>query len=278
VHDRLMLAEGPARPDVYWTQNTWFDPVFIKAESIGQLAAGLRSLQRNWALFPTAHHRRAALIAEKLPHVSAKPLTFPNPAPKAPLGSWTLLEPNLVLAAAHCASPFPNGEASFVEDHVNPPARAYLKLWEAFTLMGRMPHAGQRCLDLGACPGSWTWVLQGLGANVIAIDKSPLVPRIMALPGIEFRAGSAFAGKPQDIGPVDWLFSDVICYPARLLRVVREWMDSGLCKNFVCTLKFQAETDFETTRAFAAIPGSTILHLSVNRHELTWINLHQDTP
>ena len=76
-------------------------------------------------------HRRATLIPEQLPKVSAKPLVFGTPAPAAPLGSWTLLDSGTVLAAPYCTSPFPNGEVDFVEDRAGPPSRAYLKLWEA---------------------------------------------------------------------------------------------------------------------------------------------------
>jgi 23S rRNA (cytidine2498-2'-O)-methyltransferase len=65
--------------------------------------------------------------------------------------------------------------------------------------------------------------------------------------------------------------SDVICYPARLLEWVNEWIDSGLCRNFICTLKMQGKADHETTRAFADIPGSHIVHLTANKNELTWI-------
>jgi 23S rRNA (cytidine2498-2'-O)-methyltransferase len=41
----------------------------------------------------------------------------------------------------------------------------------------------------------------------------------------------------------------------------------------VCTLKFQGPTDHETARRFAAIPGSRLMHLHHNKHELTWIKL-----
>ena len=78
---------------------------------------------------------------------------------------------------------------------------------------------------------------------------------------------------PAAIGPVDWLFSDVICYPARLLALVERWLAAGLARNFVCTLKFQGETDLATAGRFAAIPGSRLLHLHHNKHELTWIRL-----
>src|SRR5262245_4490032 len=102
-HGRLFLADGPARPAA-WAANIWHDPQEIAFESISQAAAALRAMQRNWALYPHRLHRRASLIQGKLPHVSAKPLIFPAPLPKAPLGSWMLLDANRLLAAPHCAS------------------------------------------------------------------------------------------------------------------------------------------------------------------------------
>jgi 23S rRNA (cytidine2498-2'-O)-methyltransferase len=271
-HGALCLVDGPPQP-VAWCANVWYDPVQISIASIGDGAKALRTIQRNWALYPCGLHRRAALIEEALPHVSARPLTFPSPAPSAPLGSWTLIDPNTILAAARCSSPFPNGEVSFVENKSAPPNRAYLKLWEALTLIGRHPGAGERCLDLGSSPGGWTWVLQSLGARVISVDKAPLAPDIAALPSVEFRRTSAFALAPSDIGPVDWLFSDVVCYPSRLLALVERWLESGMARNFVCTLKFQGATDHAMARRFAAIPGSRLMHLHHNKHELTWVKL-----
>lgn len=272
TYGRLVVAPGPPR-DVAWVANVWHEPVRLTISSIGDAAKQLRAIQRNWALYSFAHHRRAALIAEKLPKVSAKPLRFGEAAPIAPLGSWTLIDPQTVLAAARCSSPFPNGEAHFVEDKTAPPSRAYLKLWEAFTILGIRPKPGEQCLDLGASPGGWSWVLQQLGARVIAIDKAPLEPRILALPGIEQRQESAFALDPRDVGQVDWLFSDVVCYPKRLLTLVEKFLAAGTVRNFLCTIKFQGATDFETQQRFAAIPGSRLLHLHNNKHELTWVKL-----
>ena len=162
VDGRLVFADGPARPAA-WAQNIWHDPVRIEFASIKGGAKALRGIQRNWALWSQRHHRRAALIQENLPHVSAKPVVFPSPLPTAPLGSWTLLDESTIIAAARCSSPFRNGEVTFVENRTAPPNRAYLKLWEALTLFGEQPGPGDRCLDLGACPGGWTWVLHELG-------------------------------------------------------------------------------------------------------------------
>jgi len=274
LHGRLAFAPGPAR-QIAWVANVWHDPRRIPIASIADGARALRAIQRNWALYAFGLHRRASLIGDRLPHVSARPLNFPAASPAAPLGSWTLLDANTILASAHCSSPFPNGEIRFVEDRGGPPNRAYLKLWEALTIAGRHPGCGSLCLDLGSSPGGWSWALHKLGARVISVDKAPLEPSTAALPGIDFRRASAFSLDPAAIGPIDWLFSDVICYPARLLRLVETWLASGLARNFVCTLKFQGATDMQTAGRFAAIPGSRLVHLCHNKHELTWIKLAQ---
>jgi 23S rRNA (cytidine2498-2'-O)-methyltransferase len=70
---------------------------------------------------------------------------------------------------------------------------------------------------------------------------------------------------------LDWLCSDVICYPARLLALVQRWIAADKALRMICTLKFQGETDHATAAAFAAIPGGTLLHLHHNKHELTWL-------
>ena len=153
VHRRLLIAAGAPRPAA-WAANVWLDPQKIAIASISDAAAKLRAIQRNWAVYAPVLHRRAMLIQEQLPKVSARPLVFGSQVPTAPLGSWTLLDAGTVLASPHCASPFPNGEVRFVEDHAGPPSRAYLKLWEALTLIGLPPRAGEMCLDLGSAPAA----------------------------------------------------------------------------------------------------------------------------
>jgi 23S rRNA (cytidine2498-2'-O)-methyltransferase len=277
VHGRLVLAPGAPRPAA-WAQNVWYAPRRIAIASIGEAAKALRAIQRNWALYAFQLHRRAALIEARLPPLKPKPLAFPNPPPAAPLGSWTLLAPDLLLAAQHCASPFVHGEAQFAEDREAPPNRAYLKLWEALTRLGRRPGPGELCLDLGASPGGWTWVLLELGARVVAVDKAPLDPRIAARAQAQEEKGrltmrqeSAFALDPKQLGQVDWLFCDVACYPDRLLAMMRRWVAAGSCGTIVATIKFQGPTELAAQRAFASIPGSQLMHLFHNKHELTWI-------
>jgi 23S rRNA (cytidine2498-2'-O)-methyltransferase len=272
LHGRLRVTEDPP-VHAAWAANIWWDAERIGVRSIGDAAKKLRRRQRNWALYAPDHRGRAQLIADKLPHVSARPLELGEVAPDAPLGSWTLLERDVVLAAADCSNPFPNGVASFVEDRHGPPSRAYLKLWEAFARVRRQPAPGERCLDLGAAPGGWTWLLARTGAEVVAVDRAPLAPGLERRKNVTWRQGSAFALDPAEIGPVDWWCSDIIAYPDRLLELVTRWLDAGLVRNLVCTVKFQGPTDHEAAARFAALPGAQLFHLSQNKHELTCVVL-----
>jgi 23S rRNA (cytidine2498-2'-O)-methyltransferase len=208
-----------------------------------------------------------ALITERLPPVKARALVFPEPAPAGHLGAWTLLSPDLMLASPTKTSPFVGGECRFVEDHIGPPSRAYLKLWEACTRIGAWPQPGETCLDLGAAPGGWTWAIARLGANVTAIDRAPLAAEVAAMPGVSWRAGSAFSLPPEN---VDWLFSDIIAYPEPLLDLVQTWIAAGTTGRIVCTIKLQGETDHDAVARFVAIPGARVMHLFHNKHELTF--------
>ena len=268
-HDRLFITEDEPIAAA-WAMNTWFDAEYLGVPSIREAADALRERQRSWAAYAPHHRGRAELITAKLPHVSAKALAIGAPAPNAPLGSWTLLSPGLMLAAAHCSSPFPNGVANLIEDRTGPPSRAYLKLWEAFLRVGRWPTPGERCLDLGASPGGWTWMLAHLGAYVTAVDKAPLDERVEGMPEVRFRSASAFSIEPESFGELDWLCSDVIAYPKRMYALVERWHRSGNVRNMIVSMKFQGETDHEIARAFASIEGSQLFHLHHNRHELTF--------
>ena len=266
-HGRLALSPDPP-VQVAWALDIWTAPREVEVPSIKTAADALRAMQRNWAGYAVDYHRRSSLIAERLPVVKARPLCFPEPAPTAHLGAWTLLAPDRLLASASKTSPIINGACHFEQDHIGPPSRAYLKLWEALTRLGRWPAPGERCIDLGASPGGWTWVLATLGARVTAVDKAPLDPRIGAMAGVTQRLDSAFALAPEQ---TEWLFSDVIAYPDRLLALVRCWIEAGAARHIVCTIKFQGPTDHDAADAFAAIPGAQVIHLFHNKHELTFL-------
>lgn len=273
--ERLLGVKGSPVQAV-WAQNIWLTPRLLQVSSINDAAKVLKKIQRNWILFPTAERGRSRLIQEKLPVLLVKPQIFGAPLPTAAIGSWTMWDKTTVIASAQCSSPYPNGEYMFVENLIGPPNRAYLKLWEGFTRLGKKPCPGDLCVELGSAPGGWTWVLAELGARVFSIDKAPLDKKLMHHPLIEHCKGSAFALEPEVAGEIDWLFSDVVCYPERLLQLVERWLDKGHCQRFFCTVKFSGSTDFATLERFLSIPGSRAIHLFANKHEVTWIRLPEE--
>lgn len=274
IKDRLVFSSQPATKS-YWAQNIWHNPKIIQINSINDAARKLNSLQSNWCLYSHTLHRRAKLILDKLPPVISSPLSFPVSLSTTPPGSFTLLDENTLLVSTECSSPFPNGKALFVEDKNGPPNRAYLKLYEALTIAGTTPQPGEFCIDVGGSPGGWAWVINQCGANVLTIDRSSLSPSIQKLKGVTFQKRDAFKLLPGEFENqhIDWLFSDIICYPEKLYDWILEWVDSGICKNFICTIKFKGEPDLSIANKFNAIPGSKVQHLFHNKNELTWIKL-----
>jgi 23S rRNA (cytidine2498-2'-O)-methyltransferase len=275
-YDRLVVLKGSFNPKLVWHQNAWKAPQIEKIESIGKAAKFLKGLGRNWAHYPFQSVRRGELIAKALPYVSFGRLNFGDKKPSAPVGSFSLLDNDTIIYSQECTSVFKNGEVIFNEDKINPPSRAYLKLWEAFTLIDDediLPKEGDLTLDVGSCPGGWTWVLANYGADVYSYDKAPLHESLFGHEKIKFFKQSAFALEPKEFDrPIKWFCSDIICYPPKLLNLVKKFYDSGIVENFICTIKFQGETDFETMNKYLEyIPGSKIYHLHNNKHEVTWI-------
>jgi 23S rRNA (cytidine2498-2'-O)-methyltransferase len=129
-----------------------------------------------------------------------------------------------------------------------------------------MPKPGSKCLEIGASPGGWTWALSRLGAQVTAVDRAPLAPSLQSVP---FLKRDAFSLKPEDFPDAEWIFSDVVSTPQKLLEWVRPWLATDA--ELVCTLKFQGEEDAAVLDAFEEI--GQIMRLFHNKHELTWVRV-----
>lgn len=269
--DNVFLVQGPCKPLV-WSQNQWLNPVICNYSSIKDAQNILRNAAKHWHLSAASLNRRALLIQEGLPKWKIKTQAPYQPISTIPLASYAVISNNEMIYSSECQWPYPDGKIPFAEDHLQPPSRAYLKLWEVFTRLGVKPTSNDLCIDLGACPGGWTWVLTELGAHVISVDRSPLDEKLMANPLVNFTKKDAFQMTPDKFPNTTptWILSDLICYPSKLLEFIHEWLQSGTKANFICTIKFQGHTDFAITKKFLEIPGSTAFHLWANKHEVTW--------
>lgn len=265
--DLVIYSGLKARP--LWAQFVGENPEIKNFKSISDGAQLLLSQHKRWCSLSIREHRRAELIQEKVFRYKIPQLKFLQDVPVQDWGFWSLLDKNEMLICKKIDSSVPNGEVKFAETQ-EPPSRAYLKLWEVMTYYKIKPTKGQKVLDLGACPGGWTWVLSNVGCDVTAIDKAELDPKVLSMEGVHYLKGDAFKLGGDDLGIPDWVFSDVICYPKDLLELVQNWMEAGV-KNFICTLKFKGETDWSTIHEFQKIPDSRLVHLCANKHELTFI-------
>jgi 23S rRNA (cytidine2498-2'-O)-methyltransferase len=166
--------------------------------------------------------------------------------------------------------------AGFVDirDNKAPPSRAFKKLEEAFVVFNTSPAPGSTCVDLGACPGGWTYVMAHRGLKITAIDRSPLDPSLMANKAVTFIQGDAFTWIPPK--PVTWLVCDVITTPDKTLELLDKWLSKHLCSHLCVTVKFKGTPDFQALAAIRALLAEKTewfggKQLTNNKNELTVI-------
>lgn len=160
------------------------------------------------------------------------------------------------------------------------PSRSYLKVEEAFVVLGREPAAGETVCDLGAAPGGWSYSAAKRGARVVAVDNGPLKGGALDHPLIEHRREDAFKFAPRDGETFDWMFCDLVEDPHHVLHnLVAPWLERGWCRHFVVILKFGRTDPLALLREVRA-SGSVfsrcarnlrIRHLYHDREEFTLV-------
>ena len=171
----------------------------------------------------------------------------------------------------HSIWPWAGGVIPVAEDRAAP-SRAFAKLTEALARLGRSMGPGDRCVDLGASPGGWSYVALAKGAQVIAVDRSPLREDLMRDPRLEFVRGDAFSFRPARA--VDWLVCDVIAAPERSAAMLLEWLGRSETRWFVVTLKLKGDADRAKLdgirRDLATLADPLfLLRLNANKGEVT---------
>lgn len=272
----LHLFQRDSKPKNWlWSQNTWQQLDYFVFDSIAHAGRLLKERGARWCHYPTQWHRRASLIQDCLPKIKAPPLDLTDKCPTQPLGSWCLLSPNEILCSTQCSSSFPNGELKLIEDK-SAPSRAYAKLHEIFLRTQIRPQKDDICLDLGSSPGGWTHVLRRLECQVFSFDRAPLSPELMADSKVVHQIGDAFALKPKRYaaeGKLQWLFSDLACYPKDAFELIERWSKAQCADRFVCSIKLTNDFDMKDLKKFESVDGSQLIHLLSNKHELTWFKL-----
>jgi len=154
------------------------------------------------------------------------------------------------------------------------PSRSYLKVEEAYILLGREPQPDETVCDLGAAPGGWSYSAAKRGARVVAIDNGPLKGGALNHPLITHRLEDAFkyrpsfaqasAGGPAGSEIFDWLFCDLVEEPHHVMQnIIAPWLANRWCRRFVLNLKFGHVDSLGLLREIRA-PGSPFAESAVN--------------
>ena len=170
-----------------------------------------------------------------------------------------------------------HGQRRMADDDLAP-SRSYLKIEEAYVVLGREPMAGETVCDLGAAPGGWSYSAAKRGARVLAIDNGPLKGGALNHPQIEHWREDAFKYRPVEGKVLDWLFCDLVEEPHHVMQhLVAPWLAQGWCRRFVIILKFGrvdpiallGELRGPESPFTQHAPGFRIRHLYHDREEFT---------
>jgi 23S rRNA (cytidine2498-2'-O)-methyltransferase len=169
------------------------------------------------------------------------------------------------------------GQRRMADDEAAP-SRSFLKVEEAYGVLGREPQPGETVCDLGAAPGGWSYSAAQRGARVVAVDNGPLKGGALGHSQIEHRCEDAFKFKPLDGEVFDWLYCDLLEEPHQVLNhIVEPWLAQRWCRRFVINLKF-GHVDAMALLAELRAPGSPFVahaesfrvrHLYHDREEFT---------
>ena len=117
------------------------------------------------------------------------------------------------------------------------PSRSYLKLEEAFKILGYEPQTNETVIDLGAAPGGWSYSALKRGATVTAIDNGPLKDPVKSHRNICHLKMDALKYKYTHPKPVDWLLCDVLEKPDIILDLLHKWLHQKWCRHFIVNIK-----------------------------------------
>jgi 23S rRNA (cytidine2498-2'-O)-methyltransferase len=131
------------------------------------------------------------------------------------------------------------------------PSRAARKLAEAFAWLGLSPGSGELCVDLGAAPGGWSWLLLEKKARVIAVDPARMDPALMKNPRLRHVQGNAFDYEPDE--PVDWLFCDMAYRPLEVAQMLGRWARRRHTRLLVANFKLPMKRKVEMVARLRAL-------------------------
>ena len=133
------------------------------------------------------------------------------------------------------------------------PSRSTLKLEEAFHIF--IPYeewderlkGGLNAVDLGACPGGWTYQLVKRSMMVYAIDNGPMNEKLMETGQVKHYREDGFKFMPKKHN-IYWLVCDMVEKPAKVTELIAKWLINGWCREAIFNLKLPMKKRYEEVK------------------------------
>lgn len=131
------------------------------------------------------------------------------------------------------------------------PSRSTLKLEEA--ILTFVPQAEEKKrfteemagVDLGACPGGWTYQLVKRGLFVYAVDHGKMAASLHDTGRIEHCAEDGFKFQPPKRKQIDWLVCDMVEQPIRISKLMAKWLINDWCRETIFNLKLPMKKRYQ---------------------------------
>ncbi|QXP22750.1 23S rRNA (cytidine(2498)-2'-O)-methyltransferase RlmM [Actinobacillus pleuropneumoniae] len=131
------------------------------------------------------------------------------------------------------------------------PSRSTLKLEEA--ILTFIPEAEEKKrftdemtgVDLGACPGGWTYQLVKRGVFVYAVDHGKMAASLHETGRIEHCPEDGFKFQPPKRKTIDWLVCDMVEQLMRISKLIGKWLINGWCRETIFNLKLPMKKRYQ---------------------------------
>ena len=100
-------------------------------------------------------------------------------------------------------------------------------------------------VDLGACPGGWTYQLVKRGLFVYAVDHGKMAASLHDTGRIEHCPEDGFKFQPPKRKHIDWLVCDMVEQPSRIANLIGKWLINGWCRETIFNLKLPMKKRYQ---------------------------------
>ena len=130
------------------------------------------------------------------------------------------------------------------------PSRSTLKLEEAFHVFIPADEWDERlangmwAVDLGACPGGWTYQLVKRNMWVYSVDNGPMAQSLMDTGQVTWLREDGFKFRPTRSN-ISWMVCDMVEKPAKVAALMAQWLVNGWCRETIFNLKLPMKKRYE---------------------------------